>query len=187
MSGQYPDMSDYVVHFTKKIGGHMAYENALSILGNRTIRASNPFGAAKNETWLGNTQKFACLSEVPLHELKRLADKRSRYGLGFRKDFVVARGGGPIMYAYKDTPHQQALSMSMAKARKEKDAQDPIWKLAPFIDAPGVYPSGKYMFEWEREWRHIGDLKFDIADVSFLIIPEELHVNARAFFEDAYH
>ena len=37
----------------------------------------------------------------------------------------------------------------------------------------------------EREWRHIGDFSFAPEDVSFLMIPEELHAHARRFFEDA--
>jgi hypothetical protein len=62
---------------------------------------------------------------------------------------------------------------------------DPIWKLTPFIDAPGDYPGGPYRFEWEREWRHVGELRFSEQDPAFLIIPEKLHARARRFFEDA--
>lgn len=187
IGGSYPDMSDYVVHFTRDYDGCGAYSNVMSILCNRTVRAANAFGMARKEAWLGNSQKAACLSEVPLHHLKRLADKRSQYGLGFRKDFVAGLGGGPIMYAYKDTPHHQALASIMWAAKQGGKADDPFWKIAPFVDVPGTYPSGKYMFEWEREWRHVGDLKFQIENVEFLIVPEALHAQARTFFEDVYH
>ena len=54
------------------------------------------------------------------------------------------------------------------------------------IDAPGVYDRREYLFDWEREWRHIGSMSFEPEDVAFLLIPEELHSKARSFFEGAY-
>ena len=72
----------------------------------------------------------------------------------------------------------------MASASGNSDA--PIWQLTPMIDAPGQYGGHKYLFDWEREWRHIGQMSFDVEDVAFLMIPEELHQHAKTFFEDAY-
>jgi hypothetical protein len=57
--------------------------------------------------------------------------------------------------------------------------------VTPFIDAPGVYFHGSYFFEWEREWRKVGDFKFSTDDVAFLIIPEHQHQAAAAFFANA--
>jgi hypothetical protein len=42
-----------------------------------------------------------------------------------------------------------------------------------------------YFFEWEREWRKIGNFKFAVDDVACLIIPEELHSAAVGFFQTA--
>ena len=42
------------------------------------------------------------------------------------------------------------------------------------------------MFDRKREWRHIGQMSFDVEDVAFLMIPEEFHEYAKTFFEDAY-
>ncbi len=51
---------------------------------------------------------------------------------------------------------------------------DPISRLAPFLDWMGTWPSGKKKeFWWEREWRHLGDLKFSINDVAVVLCPEE--------------
>jgi hypothetical protein len=60
-----------------------------------------------------------------------------------------------------------------------------VWAVTPFVDSPGNYPSGTYRFEWEREWRHVGDLRFGEEDPAFLMIPETLHAAARDFFENA--
>lgn len=65
------------------------------------------------------------------------------------------------------------------------DANLPIWDVAPFVDLPSTYGKSKYLFEWEREWRHVGDLIFSTSDPAFLIIPETLHEAARGFFHSA--
>lgn len=174
------DMSKYVVHFAKQVDGKNAYENAMSILYSRKIEARSAFGAGRA---LAAARKSVCFSEVPLHQLKRLADVRGPYGIGFRKELLVERGGGPILYAYKDTDHARAVNDMVAAAVNEPD--HPIWSLAPFIDLPGVYGHKTYLFEWEREWRSVGDFSFTPADAAFLIIPENSHRAARIFFDDA--
>ena len=177
------DMSDFVSHFTKDYGGKSAYDNMLSILHSKTIQSKNAFGIAKNEFPDGATQKTVCFSEIPLHKLSRLAKARSDYGIVFRKDIVIHRHGNPILYAYKDHPVAAALRQLIKVAKK--DPANPIWTVTPFVDAPGAYPHGNYFFEWEREWRKVGDFKFQTNDVEFLIIPENLHKDAKNFFEQA--
>jgi hypothetical protein len=86
------------------------------------------------------------------------------------------------LYAYKDGQLYNSILALMQAAKKDADAE--IWKVTPFIDAPGAYGKSTYFFEWEREWRKIGDLKFDTSDVECLIIPEDLHEAARGFFEE---
>src|SRR4051812_24409019 len=106
------DMSKYVVHFAREDHPRTAYDNAISILYQRRIVAANAFGAGRK---LAPARKSVCFSEVPLHHLKRLADVRSPHGIGFRKEFIVERGGGPILYAYKGTPQAMAIK-SMVNA-----------------------------------------------------------------------
>jgi hypothetical protein len=180
---EWTDMSDFVVHFTKKYGGKSAYENMLSILASKVIKARNAFGIAKSISPAHESQKTVCFSEVPLHRLSRLAKARSDYGIVFRKDSVIHRKGNPILYAYKDHPVLAALKQ-LAKSG-HKDPKNPIWTITPFVDAPGMYAQASYFFEWEREWRKVGDYKFELHEVEFLIIPKKLHNNARAFFDNA--
>lgn len=174
------DMSPFVVHFTKKSGKSSEYDNSISILASRCLQAQNRFGMGKN---YAESPSCVCFSEVPLHQLKRLADKRGPYGIVFRKEFIVARDGGPILYAYQDTPHATAMRALIDDAVGKPD--DPIWRIAPFVDQPGQYGSSSYFFEWEREWRHPGNLQFNEDDPAFLIIPEDLHEAARDFFDNA--
>jgi hypothetical protein len=176
-------MSNYVVHFTKKFKGRSPYDNMLSILGGRQITARSAFGIGRKEAPDPATQEAVCFSEVPLHRLSRIADKRSEYGIVFKKDFVIHRHGNPILYAYKDGELNQAIRELMKISKKDLDAK--IWKMTPFVDAPGAYGKSTYFFEWEREWRKIGNFKFDADDVECLIIPENLHEAAAGFFETA--
>lgn len=180
------DMSNYVVHFTKPINGRTAYDIMLSILGNHVLRAMNPFGIARNRAPNVQTQLTVCFSEIPLHLIDRLAERRGRYGIGFTKEFLLRRGGGPIWYVENESPMAIAINQIIEQTSDSNNGRDePIWNITPFIDVTGDYPGGAYRFEWEREWRYVGDLDFTENDPAFLIIPEELHVQARNFFENA--
>jgi hypothetical protein len=183
---QWEDMSDYVVHFTRADKGPDSdYENIMGILGNQVLEARKGFGCAKDHAPSAKTtQNAVCFSEIPLHMLARLVERReSKYGIGFRKELVRVRGANPIWYVEADGRLQKALSR--LKMRAANDADDPIWVLTPFVDIRGSTQAFTYEFEWEREWRHRGDFKFTEVDVTFLLIPEELHTRARAFFENA--
>ncbi|KZD07347.1 abortive infection system antitoxin AbiGi family protein [Oceanibaculum pacificum] len=177
------DMSNHLVHFTKDYGGRDAYRNMLGILSGGVIRARNAFGICRKTAPDPQSQLATCLSEVPLHQLGRLSAKRSEHGIVFRKDFVIGRGGNPILYAYKDRAVAKAIKKLAQQAGN--DAENPIWRVTPFVDVPGSYGTSQYFFEWEREWRVVGDFAFTPDDVVFLIIPENLHAAARSFVDDA--
>lgn len=184
---EWHDMSDYVVHFTRPSGNSTAYDNIISILGSQVLQAANPFGVGRQRSPNVATQHTVNFSEIPLHLIDRLAKRRGKYGVGFSKQFLLERGGGPIWYVEKDSASAVAIQQLMLKALKlASPEEDPVWRITPFIDIMGDYSSGSYRFEWEREWRHIGNVEFSEEDPAFLVIPEELHVQARSFFEDAY-
>ncbi len=180
------DFSDFVVHFTRPTPPASEYDNQLSILGSLRLEARSAFGIARNDAPLEQPQKTVCFSEVPLHCLGRVAARRSKYGIGFTKSFARSRGALPVWYVEKDSLQHRAIEKLIIRARSsEAPENEPIWGLTPFIDAPGTYPTGTYRFQWEREWRCIGDFPFHESDVAFLIIPQDLHGAARKFFDDA--
>ena len=182
---KWADMSNYVVHFTK--GGdpddpqNQAYNQQLGILSGETILAMNPFGCAKNLVAFKDSQRAVCLSEVPAGEWTRLVNRRSRYGVAFHKDFIRSVGGARVWYLDSDTPAKEAFKAVRLKARQDKNPDGPFWKLAPFVDY--VSP-GFYAFEWEREWRVIGNMNFTAEDVAFIFVPDHLHANATYFLHD---
>ena len=180
------DFSDFVTHFTKPTPPRSAYDNSLSILGSCQVNAANPFGIARKSAPVPASQNAVCFSEVPLHCLSRIAKRRSRFGIGFTKEFAKSKGALPVWYVEKDSVQHKTIDGLMSKALSSASpGSDPIWTLTPFIDVPGDYPTGTYRFEWEREWRLVGNLRFELKDPAFLILPEEDHVAACEFFRNA--
>jgi hypothetical protein len=179
------DMSEYAVHFTKPSPPSTEYDVMLKILWEGTVLPTGPLGAARKLTALGDSQKSACFSEIPLDLLGRLIARRSLYGIGFRQDFLTERGGARVWYLDKDGPAAESFKELVRSGMTGGvDPIAPIWKTTPFVDYPGEYGGTQYRFEWEREWRVPGGLQFGRDDVAFLFIPEELHSAARSFFED---
>jgi hypothetical protein len=195
------DLSDYLVHFTRDPGTPhrglletltgtvrkaTAYDAMMGILSSGVLRpGKEPFGCARRIDEIKETQRSVCFSEIPLDLLGRLVERRSLHGIGFAKDFVREQGATPVWYVEKGSPVQAAIESLIAKATSSSvRLDDPVWKLTPFIDHPGDYYGSPYRFEWEREWRHPGELSFAPEDVAFLFIPEDLHDAARRFFED---
>lgn len=180
------DMSEYTVHFTKATGQVSAFDASLAILSSGSIAGVSRCGAARNIDDLSDSQSCACFSEVPLDMLQRLVDRRSSFGLAFRKEFLLAAGGGPVWYVAKDTPIQRAVQEKVrATMMGGIDREDPLWRITPFIDSPGEYNGSPYFFEWEREWRVPGGLRFSPGDVEFLFMPESLHEAASNYFATA--
>lgn len=179
------DMSDYIVHFTKPaVGGTpSAYDNALSICADECIEARSPFGIGRSMVPHKDSQRVACFSEIPLHLLDRLVDRRGEYAIGFRKEIALSKGVGPIWYVEKDGPAQKAMYELMKHGKS--DPHHPIWRATPMIDAMGEFGTSSYRFEWEREWRGLGDFHFKSIDAAFLILPDHLHEKAKLFFQQA--
>lgn len=206
MPTEYPshwtDMSNYLVHFAKGKDSPAAqkaskgakkrseddpgYETMMSVLSSGQLKPGAAFGIGRKLAPQPETQQAVCLSEVPPGDWRRLSERRqSAYGIGFSRKFISVRGGGPIWYARNGGTANKALKKLMRMGAD--DPAHPVWQITAMIDAPGVYWRASYEYEWEREWRHIGELNFEPEDVAFLFIPEELHAQAKAFFAHAYH
>jgi hypothetical protein len=206
----FPDMSEYLVHFTKDTGPRpplpadaseharfyrsmrsdtqTAYWNMLDILGEQHLRPGpRSFGTGKNLHWLGDIRRAVCLSETPAAFASRIARHYSAYGIAFTQEFVASRRGARVWYLDLNGLHEQAWTELMSQKEREQNAKDRFWGLATTVDRPGIYPRARYQFEWEREWRIPGakGLRFAVDDVQFLFIPEDLHDAARGFFADA--
>lgn len=153
------DMSDYLVHFTDR-------DALLSIMDSGHIEARNQFGWGRRDAATAPLRMSACLSEVPIDQIERIARRRGHYGIGFRRDFIQSLGGARVWYA--EEPQRTLLFDTFRPLYgTDADRENGLWKLTPFID--DVRPG--YDFTWEREWRVPGGVRFDLADVQFLMLP----------------
>lgn len=174
------DLSEFVVHYTKTSVENQPEENLQSILGTGYLMAKNRFGFGKE---YNEMPKAVCFTEAPLFEHQEFIRRRSQFGIGFRKDYVTSKGGGPILYAPRNSTHATAHAKLINNA--VGDHENLIWKIAPFIDFTGPYRDSIYEFQWEREWRHVGDFIFQPEHVAFLLFPESMHIMVREFLVNA--
>ena len=103
-----------------------------------------------------------CLTETPLTESirqsgsleKRNYTRLSDYGIGFRKEWVFARGGLPVIY--------QPASMRMQIPESMR------WRHCELDYAKGID------FTWQREWRVPGErLEFTHDDDVIVVVKTE--------------
>jgi hypothetical protein len=181
---QWADMSNSLVHFVRGSADDNGYRAMMGILSKGSLIPNLAFGIGRELAPSEALQKSVCFSEIPAGEWGRLQQKRQTpYGIGFTKDFLRQEGANQVWYVEKDSEQWRTLKSMMRAGRN--DSASSIWKLTPWIDSPGRYGRSRYFFEWEREWRHLGTLRFSPEDVAFLLIPEDLHEAAHFFFQDA--
>lgn len=176
-----PDISNRVVHLTGRTGqanadagpaiaAMSAQERLEVILTERRIRAYPPFYS------LGHP--CVCFSEATPAGIDRLITGPTRryepWGLGFSKQFVFDRGGGPAYYVRGN--HWTALAALppsvSALATLYWPGADPT---EPAEALP--HPLGRVsQFAHEREWRiavapPADSVTFSVTDLAFVIAP----------------
>jgi hypothetical protein len=172
------DQSDYLIHL---VGKDNPYDSFMNILYSGVVEAKNAFGYKRQE----HQKKSICFSEIPPVYLQKLVQRRFNHGVAFKKEWLLSKGAQRVWYIEKDSQTHSSLE-KMSNHLNGTEKED-FFDLAPFIDIPGESGDSVYRFEWEREWRIIGDLSFSPDDVEFLILPGDVHEAARALFYDAEH
>jgi len=151
----------------------------MNILSSGNITAKNSFGYKRK--W--HQKKSICFSEIPPIYLQKLVQQRYNHGIAFKKDLLLKKSAQRVWYIEKDS--QTHCSLRKLSNYLNGSEKEEFYNLAPFIDIPGEYGNSIYRFEWEREWRIIGNLSFTPDDVEFLILPGDVHESARDFFYEA--
>ena len=177
-----PDFSEYVVHFTKDqapitagtetspalkaIAGKSAVERLTAILTSTKLRATRM-------PW--TNRPAVCFTECTWASLLDHATRYSRFGLGFSKHFLFARGGGPAIYLTPGLLEHQKKHVGTEK----QPFDDTLYSfMTPFCPpyAPKAYRDQFWKrekaldFSHEREWRVPHDLDFKLTDVAFVIV-----------------
>lgn len=180
-------------HYLFRGGGTQTAKSAItSILSEGTIRARAPFGHFKFQIPVGYQSRgmvplewlqCVCFSETPISELRsfcRATQQSSRvnqyqkYGIAFAQAFVRSRGGHPLLYF--DSGRDDAVTaINKIGEPSNREATRPLLPLyepfGPKRSAEGVLQEGFVDFRWEREWRHVGDFRFEHAEVAFGLCP----------------
>ena len=190
------DLSTFVIHWTRNLDGNDAKNNLLSILEDKFIEARTPMGAAKSkieDTLEGpllegalNSQKVVCFTEAPLEQAWSLVcNIRLRqihlapFGIAFTKRTAREMGVNPVWYVDMSPGHDWIMNhiwdlVDRALNSEERFQEDPIARVAPFVEGMGTWPSGaKKEFWWEREWRHLGGLPLLRRDLAVILCPEK--------------
>ncbi|ALE93783.1 hypothetical protein AOC05_18010 [Arthrobacter alpinus] len=137
-----------------------------SIVTSGRVEARNRFGIGRGLDMVAEKHEAACFTEMPLSELDRLRDRGKSWGIAFKRDFVLQHGGQRVWYLDINGSPYQALHGLKEVAFDHRDWTNPVWDITPFVDQRNP---GSYAFEWEREWRVVGGLRFDLEDVVLLI------------------
>ena len=152
-----------------------------------------------------------CFCDIPVDDLDIHVGKYSRFGLSFHKSYLVSEGVNPVFYiSAKSEKHGELNAKRFNKMietfhtlvddvnREPKDPSEAqeYRKVMSFLkfnvfgfmkffkhDYPDDSKKNYYM---EREWRLIGNLKFDLMKVCRIIIPKEYARRFRKDFPD-YH
>jgi len=148
------DQSQFLAHFTK---GANAYDNIVSILNDRCIRAG---------TLHWNNRPAVCFTECPWPSLIKHAESYSPFGIGFNKAHIFGAGGGPAYYVRADHFDKQNWSEHVFTF------VTPFWPAyRPKTLRGKEHLSGKTVdYSHEREWRVPHDFRFDHSDVEFVVL-----------------
>lgn len=161
------DLSSRVTHLTKGDTDDEAFENLISILEEKCIRASKT-----GSNFINGDIPAVCLQEAPLiaiaenlqyEEKLREEDEKQRirylgFGIRFHKDFIYQNNGRPVIY---DDTNQA----------KEYLHKSDWWRIVR-LDLSDE----NHMIDWthEREWRVPGDLLFDYSQCE-IIVPSPVY------------
>lgn len=175
------DFSRLLVHLTKddESSGKTAKHILEKILNEGTLIAGNYyclFGSdldkADNAS-LRELFKVVCFTETPIDLIDvLLMDLEGRYrfmpkpfGLVFTKDFIRERLGNPVFYAGSQLFDSLWKLYNHAKSRSFDQKDYRFLALVNKCD-------DKIDFHWEREWRVVGNLGFNLTDVYCALCPE---------------
>lgn len=171
------DLSEYLVHLTRKYNGDEARDNLDRILKKGIIHARNPYCLFLSEIKklgpsLSKSFNVVCFTETPLNGLAYITqrmEKRnielSQYGLVFKRDVIQRAGGNSVFYLDTRSESGKERCRALWECYRLVESlgfkQHPFCSFLPLINKIGDYND----FSWEREWRIIGNFRFEQSDV----------------------
>jgi hypothetical protein len=181
------DYSPFLVHLTKDDyafdtnGEKIPYPAMFvleQILDEKELKAFNAFCLFNSAIVTQNKDiqdlfKVTCFTETPIDQIEILTIKvygreckLEPYGLVFTKEYIREKQGNPVFYV-NDSMFESLWKMF-------QNAKDRNFSLADNKTLALISKCDKQMdFHWEREWRIVGNLKFEYDDIFCGLCPEE--------------
>lgn len=199
------DISSFMVHLTRKTGKSRIFNaknNLINILKTSKIEARNhhcffsPL-LAKESPDIQDKFKVACFTEVPFENIKYLTQISNRqknfegYGIIFSKDGYEYYEDEEGMQQYAIHPnsvfylygHNKELKKAIRhqydqwlKDIKSNNRDSEFYRFGALVNII----SEEHNFQWEREYRTIGDFNFVLNHIMAIIAPEDEHDEIRA-------
>lgn len=133
-----------------------------------------------------------CFTEIRLSQTQTHAERYGKLGIGFNRDFIMSKGGRPVIYIpFNAKNDSRLLEDSIRNVFEQSNDNSEIHRSAKWIMAHVKRMSnGKTENYYEEmEWRLVHDeksthfaigesdvyrLKFDASDVKVIILPDEI-------------
>lgn len=180
------DYSPFLVHLTRngvdEFGDPCveAKDVLEVILDEKILRAYNHYCLFDNkikslDDAAKNKFKVVCFTETPIDLVEVILEKvqgRTKefepYGLVFKKDYISKDeiGGNPVFYSSGSLFDTLWQLYDSAKSNNFYKGETKFLALVNKCDE-------SFDFHWEREWRVVGDLEFQLNDIYCGLCPEE--------------
>jgi hypothetical protein len=134
-----------------------------------------------------------CFTEIRLSQAQIHANRYGKLGIGFTRDFIMKKGGRPVIYVtYDEKCNDCLLEDSIRIVHQKSNDNSEIHQSAKWIMAHVKRMSNEngYDFYEEMEWRLVYDessthftkdetegihrLKFEASDIKVIIFPDEV-------------
>ncbi len=156
------------------------------------------------------TANVVCFCDIPVGDLGIHMSKYSEFGLAFSREFLLQRGANPVLYLATDgliigsgrfngdeyTDGIRHALKYLADRSREEEHDEGGFALHSFLTLQ-VFPLIKPFrgsladddeenYYMEREWRHNGELGFELGDVRRIVLPERFAKRLRDDLPDYY-
>ena len=148
-----------MIFFAKDVLGQILTEKTSRAYKHFCLFSSNL--KKSDDTSLKDKFRVVCFTETPIDQIDILLSRvRGRnikldpYGLVFKKAFIKQHKGNPVFYVTK----------KVAKPLWTLYWNQPSDEVCKLLALVTLYDE-KVDFHWEREWRIVGDLEFQLDDI----------------------
>ena len=181
------DYSPFLVHLTKDSYEYDSNNEKFTvpakdvlecILNEQELRAISYFCLFKQDldsqnNNIQNLFKVTCFTETPLDQIEILTTevygricKLKPYGLVFTKKFIREKQGNPVFYVDN---YMFESFFTLYNDAKKRDFSQKDYKTLALVNKC----TQDMDFHWEREWRIVGNLKFELSEIFCGLCPDD--------------